>query len=70
MNCASRTALEGLESLSMPGGRLSDEKLRYIRDETDRRIAALELGLPPDTGWGRISRIAEADSVASPKNYR
>lgn len=75
MNSTMQLAIHELENLGLPGGRLNCNEVNRattdrIISETDRRIAAAELGLPEDTSWERISRIAEADSVASPKNYR
>lgn len=44
-------------------------EVQALRTETDRKIAAVELGLSADAPWGHIDRVVEADNVASP-HYR
>lgn len=73
MDTMMKEAIRQLEEINMGGLPIvagAPAPVQTVRTETDRKIAALELGLPEDAPWGRIDRVAEADTVASPKNYR
>lgn len=74
MNSMMLAAIRDLEEVNMGGSRpaidASTMPVQGVRTETDRRVAAVELGLSEDAPWERIDRVAEADTVASPKNYR
>lgn len=64
------TAAQSFDEMNNGGGCPIHTAISDVRTETDREIAAVELGLSLDASWGRIDRVAAADNVASPKNYR
>lgn len=66
-------AIQPPEELGMLGSRSnvsSSVEIQVVRSETDRSIAALELGLSEDAPWERIDRLVEADSIAWPRYRR
>lgn len=71
MDSMMKEAIRQLEEMNMGGLPIvAGAPVQGVVTETDRRIAAVELGLSEDAPWGRIDRVVEADNVAPPRYRR
>lgn len=64
-----KAEIQHLEELGMGGPRpvidASTIPVQGVRTETDRKIAAVELGLTENASWERIDRVVESNNNSS-----